>query len=82
MTVHIILTRLSTAIFVKKLLKLIGNISKWRFKYAILKELKFKMMKKGIHLTLAEGIYAIKKLQNYDLCFYRIGKSMTGRIQF
>jgi len=36
---HIILTRLSTAIFIRKLMKLSGVISKWKFKFAIMKEL-------------------------------------------
>lgn len=39
MKAHIILTRLPTAIFIKKLPKLIGIISKWNFKFAIMKEL-------------------------------------------
>lgn len=38
MKAHIILTGLSTAIFIKKLTKLIGIISKWKFKFAIMKE--------------------------------------------
>lgn len=39
MKAHIILSRLPTAIFIKKLLKLIGIISKQKFKFAIMKEL-------------------------------------------
>lgn len=35
---HIILTRLSTAIFIKKLTKVIGIISNWKFKFAIMKD--------------------------------------------
>lgn len=38
MKAHIILSGLSTAIFIKKLTKLIGIISKWKFKFAIMKE--------------------------------------------
>lgn len=28
---------------------------------------------------LAEVTHAIKQLQNNDLCFYKIGRSVTGR---
>lgn len=38
MKAPIILTRLSTAIFIKKLMKVIGIISNWKFRFAIMKD--------------------------------------------
>lgn len=60
MKVCIILTTLSTAIVIMKLPKLISIISKWKFKFAIMKErvVKFEIRKKGVHLILAEGCQA------------------------